>query len=157
MSEQDIEKVQRYFEAALSVPAHKRAEFLTKLSNMGAGLREEVEARLVDATRHNASDSGEHTKTVVLMPQRYRAGDKIGPHRIVGKIGNGGMGVIYKALDTRLNRHVALKFLPASMHSDTNIRKRFFAEARAASQLDHPNICVIHDIGKTQDGLIRYL
>lgn len=62
------------------------------------------------------------------------------------------MGVIYKAHDNRLQRDVALKFLPTGMNTDSELRQRFMAEAQAASQLDHPNICVIHDVGETPDG-----
>lgn len=62
------------------------------------------------------------------------------------------MGVIYRAEDQKLQRHVALKFLPAGQCQDEQFRQRFLSEARAASRLDHPNICVIHDVNETPDG-----
>jgi eukaryotic-like serine/threonine-protein kinase len=80
------------------------------------------------------------------------AGSRLGPYEIVAPIGAGGMGEVYRARDTRLDRSVAIKVLPAALAADPQLRERFDREARAISALNHPHICTLHDIGH-QDGV----
>ena len=75
-------------------------------------------------------------------------GDKLGPYEILTPIGEGGMGEVWKARDTRLNRFVALKILPADKVADADRRRRFVNEAQAASTLNHPNIVTIYEIAE---------
>jgi serine/threonine-protein kinase len=84
-----------------------------------------------------------------------QAGARLGPYEILAHAGSGGMGEVYKARDSRLDRLVAIKVLPPHVLDDPAVRARFEREARAASSLDHPNICVLHDVGR--EGAVEYL
>jgi len=75
-------------------------------------------------------------------------GTRLGPYEILSPLGAGGMGEVYRARDTRLNRDVAIKVLPEHLSTNPELRERFEREARAISQLSHPHICVLHDIGQ---------
>ena len=79
-------------------------------------------------------------------------GTQLGPYRIVSQLGSGGMGVVYTATDPRLDRRVAIKLLPPDLTRDETAKQRFLQEAKAASALDHPNICTIFEINETPDG-----
>jgi serine/threonine protein kinase len=80
-------------------------------------------------------------------------GKTVGHYHIAAKLGAGGMGEVFLADDTRLERKAAIKFLPAEMAADPERRKRFLTEAKAASALNHPHVCTVYDVGETEDGL----
>src|SRR5512143_2507943 len=76
-----------------------------------------------------------------------RAGERLGPYELLGGLGAGGMGEVYRARDPRLGRTVAIKVLPAATSADPSRRRRFEHEARAAGQLNHPNVLAVYDVG----------
>src|SRR5246127_5192807 len=80
------------------------------------------------------------------------SGTKLGPYEIVAPLGAGGMGEVYRARDTRLDRIVAIKVLPEHLSANPDLKQRFEREARAISALNHPRICTLHDVGH-QDGV----
>ena len=86
---------------------------------------------------------------------RLSPSERLGPYEILERIGAGGMGEVYKARDTRLNRVVALKTLPAGVADDLDLSRRFQREAQTVAALNHPNICVVHDVG--HDSGLSYL
>ena len=84
-------------------------------------------------------------------PMSLQAGTKLGPYEIQGQLGAGGMGEVYKALDTRLNRIVAVKVLPSHFSANPEMKQRFDREAQTVAALNHPHICTLHDVGRQGD------
>jgi serine/threonine protein kinase len=154
MTPERWQEVEEMLQAALDRPAHERASFIAKGCVDDDGLKREA-ISLVDAYEE-AGDFIEqpamaHDAQVLIGGNLdTNIGRDLGPYRIVERIGEGGMGEVYLALDGRLDRLVALKMLPVYFASDDERLRRFQREARAASALNHPNILTIHEVGQSE-------
>ena len=165
MDEAREDRLEELFEAALAVPPEHRTAFLDDACARDAELRSGLAALLAAAAQAHdfidrvacpavaqcTDDVLGGAATTVDDSHGPRVGEHIANFRLLERLGGGGMGVVYKAIDVRLGTPVALKFLPAHNASD-DAKRRFIQEARAVSALDHPNICVIHEIGETEAG-----
>ena len=145
------QQVERLYHAALERDTDERAAFLAKACEGNQVLRREVESLLSyedQAEDFIESAALEVAAKVMAKEQRaMAAGQTINHYKIISVLGAGGMGEVYRALDTRLGREVAIKLLPAAFSNDQDRLRRFEQEARAAGMLNHPNVLTIYDIG----------
>jgi len=155
MTPEQWHRVKEVFEAAVERDSSQRAAFLDEACEGDVALRREVESLI---------ESSEKAKSFLSMPAIAAAapslfvkqaeslvGQTVGHYKIFAAIGAGGMGEVYLAQDTRLGRQVALKVLPTYLKGDSDRLRRFEQEARAASSLNHPNVCMIHEVGEMED------
>jgi serine/threonine-protein kinase len=163
VSDERWRRVKALFQGAVERPAAERAASLAAAAGDDEALRREVESllaadvsdasfldRLPVASASVLADpltSPGASGNATLTSAALAPGRRVGPYEIVAPLGSGGMGEVYRARDTRLDRDVAIKVLPAPFAADADRLRRFEAEARAIAALNHPHICQLHDIG----------
>jgi len=150
----DLERwkqIDNLFSEALRLDPEKRDVFLEKVCHGDSDLKKEVEALLSSDGQVSSSIAASPGKLAFEMlaerSERFSVGHTIGPYKIISFLGAGGMGEVYRANDTRLNRHVAIKILPAEYSNNPERMRRFEQESRSAGLLNHPNILTIYDVG----------
>jgi len=158
MNRERWQQIRDLLHSAMQLEPTARSAFLEQQCSNDPGLRQEVDELL--------AVEGELPSTFLESPALTQVasdlassgsgmlatGTKLGPYEVIALIGAGGMGEVYRARDTRLDRRVAVKVIPVHLSSDPQRRQRFEREARAISSLQHPNICTLHDVG-SQDGM----
>ncbi len=145
-------RVEELLAQAAELPGNARIAFIDRECAGDPVLRAELESLLASHERTGMLDDplalfGEPTIGAGLVP-----GTIVAHYEIQSQLGAGGMGIVYRARDRRLERAVALKFLPAALSTNAQAKKRFLTEARAAAALQHVNVCTIHEIGEADDG-----
>jgi serine/threonine-protein kinase len=146
----DWPRIREVFEAALLLPPEQRHAFVAAACDTDLVLAGHIEELLTAHERANGflDIPAPVTGIVAISPMEGR---QIGPYRLTTRIGAGGMGEVYKGRDTRLDRTVAIKVLPARVAHRTQARERFEREARAVAALNHPHICTLYDVGSCDD------
>lgn len=145
-------RIESLFHEACEKSAEERKEFLDQACSTDPALRQEVESlvALEGAAKDFLESDGSGAPAAAAPREIAPKGQQIGPYTVAELLGAGGMGEVYKAHDQRLDRHVAIKFVSRPIADDARSVERFEREARAASALNHPNICVVHDVGEFQ-------
>jgi len=145
----DWPRARAVFEPALALPDSARRRYLADACVGRDELRQRIE-RLLES--HGKADAFLETPLAPMLDEtiavRSLEGQRIGPYLLSVRVGTGGMGEVYKARDTRLDRTVAIKVLPSHVANDQQARERFDREGRAIAGLNHPHICVLHDVGE---------
>ncbi|HUK89734.1 MAG TPA: protein kinase [Blastocatellia bacterium] len=159
--QQDIDRLEELFHQALELEPGRRAGFVAKVRISDPELGSAIESLLAahDAGDHLVDSPAYEAAASLIVdsdPEDIRGGS-IGHYRVLSLLGKGGMGEVYRALDTKLNREVALKILPEAVADDPDRLARFEREARVLASLNHPNIAVIHDLVESDAGRVLVL
>ena len=153
MTPERFQRIKHAYWAVRARPEAERASALTHVCGDDEALRQEVESLLAEgeASAFFATPALARAAPELAEMPTSSLGRRLGPYAITSVLGVGGMGEVYKARDTRLNRTVAIKVLPAHLAGDQQARERFEREAHAVAALNHPHICTLYDVGY-QDG-----
>jgi serine/threonine protein kinase/tetratricopeptide (TPR) repeat protein len=149
MATERWQQVKEIFYSAIELPPERRVAFLSKACDGKKSLRSEVESLISahEESNHFIDVPAFQASAEMLEDDaELKPGETLGRYQICSALGEGGMGKVYLGLDTKLNRKVALKVLPAASRSDDDARTRLLREAQAAAALDHPNICAIYEV-----------
>jgi len=164
MTPERWQRVSDLYEAVLDRPASEREAFVADACAGDSALRREIQSLLAQDDHHSPLDRPVWAPEELLAADynagsaprmRLAAGTRLGPYEIQSALGAGGMGEVYRGRDTRLDRAVAIKVLGPDVAADAGFRARFDREAKTISQLDHPNICPLFDVG--DEGGIAFL
>ena len=150
MAETNFNRVEMIFHAVLDLPDEERAAYLAEACNGDETLRAEV-VSLISAFDGDESFIDKPALELGLSvlsssSEESLVGETVGPYKILSQLGKGGMGEVYLAEDTKLERKVALKFISPEMVDDKWAKRRLVKEAQASAMLDHPSICPVYDI-----------
>src|SRR3984957_2541700 len=143
-------KIEQLYLAAVDLSGEERANLLAQASpdvrqNVEAMLAQPGGSKLIEVSAW--ANDPDLSREMDSLNVTLKAGDMLGPYEVVARIGAGGMGEVYQARDTRLNRIVAIKILPSHLADSAESRERFEREARMIASLNHPHICTLHDVG----------
>jgi serine/threonine protein kinase len=149
------QRVEELFHRAADLPPGERAAFLARECANDEKLLRDVESLLANDAERGDMIGGAVGRAADQLPEDTSSSDQflgkhVGAYLITELVGKGGMGMVFKALDTRLNRSVAIKVLPPDCFADSERKRRFLQEAKSASALNHPNIVTIHGIAEEQ-------
>ena len=152
MTAERWQQIARIYDAAAELADEERARYLAEACGGDAGLRAEVESLLADCHARLLIDSPVWESAAGLLEPAAELppGRLLGPYRIETLLGSGGMGQVYRAYDTRLNRTVAIKVIADDLAAATAFRERFEREARVLAALGHPHICTLYDVGRDE-------
>ena len=147
MSPERVDRIEELYHAARERKPQERAAFLADACQGDLELRAEIESLLAQQSEPLFDKPAWNQDPSFLTGRTLTAGSEIGPYRVVGTLGAGGMGEVYRASDTRLRREVAIKVLPEHLAHDSQALARFEREARAVAALNHAHICALYDVG----------
>jgi eukaryotic-like serine/threonine-protein kinase len=158
MTPERFQQLEKLFEAALEREPSQRDAFLQEACVGDPALRRQLEALLASHEEAPSFLESPSLKVVALLTEnegRFMVGQRIGPYEVLRELGRGGMGEVYQARHTRLDRIDALKILPSKFAADRERMHRFIREGRAASSLKHPNVATIYEIGESES--VRFI